>query len=78
MVPKPLYLNVGLPWLQNMPAMQELQFLSRGGEDPLEKGMATHSGILAWEPHEEKSLAGCSPWGQQRVRHDLVTKPPPF
>ena len=49
-----------------------------GGEDPLDKGMATHSSILAWESHEEKSLAGCSPWGQQRVRHDLVTKPPPF
>ena len=31
-----------------LPAMQETQVLSLGGEDPLEKGMATHSSILAW------------------------------
>ena len=29
--------------------MQEMQFLYLGGEDPLEKGMATHSSILVWE-----------------------------
>ena len=36
-------------WLKHLPAMQEtwVQFL--GGEDPLEKEMATHSSILAWE-----------------------------
>ena len=32
------------------PAMQETQFVSLGQGDPLEKGMATHSGILAWNP----------------------------
>ena len=40
-------------WLKNLPAMQEmwqeLQVLSLGQEDPLEKKMATHSSILAWE-----------------------------
>ena len=35
--------------VKNLPAMQETQILSRGQEDPLEKEMATHSSILAWE-----------------------------
>ena len=34
--------------VKNLPAMQEIQVQSLGGEDPLEKGMATHSNILAW------------------------------
>ena len=36
-----------LPWIH--PAMQEMQVQSLGWEDPLEKEMATHSSILAWE-----------------------------
>ena len=35
--------------VQNLPAMQEIQVQSLGQEDPLEKEMATHSSILAWE-----------------------------
>ena len=34
--------------VKNMPAMQEIRVWSLGQEDPLEKGMATHSSILAW------------------------------
>ena len=34
--------------VKNLPAMQETQVGSLSGEDPLEKGMATHSSILAW------------------------------
>ena len=34
--------------VKNLPAMQEVWFRSLGGEDPLEKGKATHSGVLAW------------------------------
>ena len=34
--------------VKNPPAMQQTQVLSLGQEDPLEKGMATHSSILAW------------------------------
>ena len=34
--------------VKNLPAMQETQVQSLGREDPLEKGMATHSSILAW------------------------------
>ena len=33
-----------------------------GQEDPLEKGMATHSSILAWEIHGQRNLVGYSPW----------------
>ena len=35
--------------VKNPPAKQEMQILSLGQEDPLEKEMATHSSILAWE-----------------------------
>ena len=34
--------------VKNLPAMQETWAQSLGGEDPLEKDMATHSSILAW------------------------------
>ena len=34
--------------VKNLPAMQETQVWFLGWEDPLEKGMATHSSILAW------------------------------
>ena len=34
--------------IKNLPATQETQVWSLGGEDPLEKGMATHSSVLAW------------------------------
>ena len=40
-------LNTGR-MVKNLPAMQETQVQSLGWEDPLEKGMATHSSILAW------------------------------
>ena len=35
--------------IRDLPAVQEIQVLSLGGEDLLEKGMATHSSILAWK-----------------------------
>ena len=34
--------------IKNLPAMQEMQVQSLGQENPLEKGMAMHSSILAW------------------------------
>ena len=42
--------------------MQETRVRSLGWEDPLEKGMATHSSILAWRI-PQRSLVGYSPWG---------------
>ena len=35
--------------IKNLPAMQEMQVLSLGPEDPLEENMATHSSILVWK-----------------------------
>ena len=35
--------------VKNPPAVQETQVRSLGGEDPLEKGLATHCNVLAWE-----------------------------
>ena len=49
--------------VKNLPAMQETWGLSLGQEDPLEKGMAAHSSILAWRiPWTEESG---SPWGHK-------------
>ena len=46
--------------------MQETWVRSLSREEPLEKGMATHSSILAWRiPWTEEKLAGCSPWGRK-------------
>ena len=43
-------------------------------EDLLEKGVMTHSSILAWEIPGQRSLAGCSLIGSKRVGHSLATK----
>ena len=54
--------------------MQEIWVQSLSWEDPLEKEMATHSSILAWEiPWTEEPGGLYSMWSQ-RVRHDLATK----
>ena len=56
--------------VKNPPAMQETQVLSLGREDPLEKGMATHTGILAWRIPWTRSLVGNSP--QDREESDTT------
>ena len=48
----PLGASLKAQWVKNLPAMQEtqeMQVLSLGQEDPLEKKMAAHFSILAWE-----------------------------
>ena len=45
-----------------------------GWEDPLEDSMATHSSILAWRIHGQRSLAGCGPWGRRESDTTDVTK----
>ena len=58
--------------VKNPPAMQdtqETQVRSLGWEDPLEKEIATHSSILAWEIPWTEEPGGYSPWGC-RVRQD--------
>ena len=56
--------------VKNLPAMQETQFRSLGWEDPLEKGMVTHSSILAWRVPWKEEPGGLQSMGSQRVRHD--------
>ena len=51
--------------VKNLCAMQETWVSSLGGEDALEKGMATHSSILPGEFHGQRRLAGYSPWGHK-------------
>ena len=48
---------------KNLPAMQETQVPSLGQEDPLEKGMATHSRILAWKFSWTEKPGGLHSWG---------------
>ena len=56
--------------VKRLPAMQETQIRSLGGEDPLEKEMATYSSTLAWKiPWTEKPCRLQS-MGSQRVGHD--------
>ena len=59
--------------VKNLPVMQETQVPSLGWEDPLEKGMATHSSAPVWripwteEPSELQSMV------LQSIRHDWAT-----
>ena len=53
--------------------MQETWVRSLGQEDPLEKGMATHSSILAWRIPWTEELGRLQSMGCPRVGHDCVT-----
>ena len=55
---------------KNLLAVQEIWVQSLGQEDPLEKGMATHSSILAWRIPWAEEPNGLQSMGLQRVRHD--------
>ena len=63
--PTPLMAQV----VKNLPAMQEIQVQSLGQEDPLEKEMATYSGILAWRIPWTEEPGGLQSMGLQKVRH---------
>ena len=56
--------------VKNLLAMQETWVRSLGWEDPLEKGMATHSSILAWRIPWTEEPGGLQSRGSQRVGHD--------
>jgi len=56
--------------VKNLPTMQETLAQSFGWEDPLEKGMATHSSILAWRITWTEKPGRLWSMGSQRVRHD--------
>ena len=50
--------------------MQETRVGFLGQEDPLEKGLLTHSNILAWEIPWTEEPDGLQSMGSERVRHD--------
>ena len=54
--------------------MQDTQVQSLGWEDPLEKDVATHSRILAWEIPWTEEPGGLPSMGSERVRQDRITK----
>ena len=53
--------------VKNLPSMQETWVLFLGQEDPLEKGTATHSSILAWRIPWTEKPAGYSPCGHSHT-----------
>ena len=54
--------------VKNLSAMQDTRVQSLGQEDPLEKGMATPSSILAWRTSwSEGILVSYSPWGHKEL-----------
>ena len=59
--------------VKNPPAMQETWVRSLGWEDPLEKGMATHSSILAWRIPWTEKPGKLQSMELQRVEHDQAT-----
>ena len=56
--------------VKNPPAMWETWVRSLGWEDPLEKGTATHSSILAWRIPRTEESGGLQSMGSQRVGHN--------
>ena len=54
--------SLAVQLVKNLPAVRETWVLSLGWEDPLEKGMATHSRILGWRIH-----GLYSPWGHKEA-----------
>ena len=63
--------------VKSLPAMQETWVQSLGWEDPLEKKMATHSSILAWRIHRQRSLVcynslGCNELDRTEWVHTII------
>ena len=56
--------------IKNLPAMQENLVRSQAWEDPLEKGITTHSSILAWKSPLTEEPGGLQTIGLQRDGHD--------
>ena len=56
--------------VKNLPATWETRLQSLGQEDPLEKGMATHSSILAWRIPWTEKPSRLQSMGSQRIGHN--------
>ena len=76
------WVSLVVQMVKNPPAMQEIWVQSLGSDYPLEKGMATHSRILAWRIPWTEEPGSYSPWAirvrhgwhGRRVRHAWETK----
>ena len=64
-----LFISLVVQMVKNLPAMQETEVHSLGQEDPLEKGMSTHSHTLAWRIPWTEEPHGLMSMGSQRVGH---------
>ena len=62
--------SLGAQTVNLLPRMWGTWVRSLGGEDPLEKDMATHSSILVWKIPWTEEPGGLQSMGLQRVRHD--------
>ena len=60
--------------IKRLPAMQETHVRSLGWENPLEKEMATHSSILAWEIPWAQEPGGLHSMGSQIIGHESETE----
>ena len=60
--------------VKSLPAVRETSVRSLGRKDPLEKGMATHSSILAWRIQRTEQPGGPQSVGSQRVGHDFTRR----
>ena len=61
--------SLAVQMVKNLPTVWETGAPSLGQEEPLEKGMASHSRILAGESHGQRSLVVLQSMGSQRARH---------
>ena len=61
--------------VKNPPAMQETQVRSLGQKDPIEKGMTTHSSILAWRIPQTEEPGRFQSMGLQRVHGVALSYP---
>ena len=59
--------------VKNLPAIQETQVQSLGREDPLEKGMTTHSSVLAWKNPIDRGAWRATVHGVTKSRHNWAT-----
>ena len=72
-------MSVGLPrWLSGKESACQAGDHRLGQEDPLEKGMATHSSVLAWKIPWTEEPGRLQSIRLQRVRHDKGTKHTPI
>ena len=68
-----LWASLVAEMVKNLPALQKTRVWSLGQEDPLEKGMATHSSILAWRIPWTEEPGGVQSMSMPRVGHNWAT-----